>query len=58
MSVWIVIAATVTRVLEGCVYLRRRYKAIFGIVSGGEFKHPALRSPLSALRSAYLLSVL
>ena len=49
--VWIVIAATVTKVVEGCLYLRRRYYAIFGMLSGGEFEHSVLRSPLSALSS-------
>ena len=48
--VWIVIAATVTKVVEGCVYLRRRYYAIFGMLSGGEFENTVLRSPLAALR--------
>ena len=42
--VWIVIAATVTKVVEGCLYLRRRYYAIFGMLSGGEFEPSALRS--------------
>ena len=43
-----VIAATVTKVVEGCVYLRSRYYAIFGMLSEGEFEFSALRSPLSA----------
>ena len=48
MFVWIATAATVTEVVEGCVYLRRRFYAIFGMLSGGEFELSALRSPLSA----------
>ena len=47
--VWIVIAATVTKVVEGCVYFRRRFNAILGILSGGEFEHSVLRSPLSSV---------
>ena len=53
MLVWIVIAATVTKVVGGCVYLRRRYYAIFGMLSGAEFEHSALcsvlRHPLSSV---------
>ena len=41
--VWIVTAATVTKVVEGCVYLRKRYYAFFGMLSGGEFELFALR---------------
>ena len=44
LFVWIVSAMTVTKVVEGCVYIRRRYYAIFGILSGGEFKVSALCS--------------
>ena len=51
--VWIVIAATVKKVVESCVYFRRRFDAIFGMLSGGEFEHSSLRSPLSALSSIY-----
>ena len=51
--VWIVIAATFTKVVESCVYLRRRYYAIFGMLSGAEFEHSALcsvlRHPLSSV---------
>ena len=46
--VWIVIAATVTKVVEVCVHLRRRYYAIFGMLPR---RVRALRSPLSALLS-------
>ena len=49
--VWIVSAMTVTKVVEGCVYIRRRYYGILPRV-GGEFEHSAL-SPLS-LRSLSL----
>ena len=50
--VWIVIAATVTKIVEGCVYFRRRYHAIFGMLSEGEFEHSALCSAsLSSLSS-------
>ena len=52
--VWIVSAMTVTKVVEGCVYIRRRYYGILPRV-GGEFEHSAL-SPLS-LRSLSDLSV-
>ena len=45
MFVWIVSAMTVTKVVEGCVYIRRRYCGILPRV-GGEFEHSAL-SPLS-----------
>ena len=41
--VWIVIAATATKVVAGCAYIRRRYYAIFGMLSGGEFEHSVLR---------------
>ena len=51
MFVWIVSAMTVTKVVEGCVYIRRRYYGILPRV-GGEFEHSAL-SPLS-LRSLSL----
>ena len=51
MFVWIVSAMTVTKVVEGCVYIRRRYYGILLRV-GGEFEHSAL-SPLS-LRSLSL----
>ena len=43
LLVWIVIA-TVTKVVEGCVYLRRRYYAVGAL--GRRVR--ALRSPLSA----------
>ena len=33
---------TVTNVVEGCVYIRRRYYAIL-LPVGGEFEHSALR---------------
>ena len=46
LLVWIVISSTVTKVVEGCVYLRRRWYAIFGMLSGGEFELSALRSLL------------
>ena len=42
--VWIVMATTVTKVVEGCVYLRRRYYAVGAL--GRRVR--ALRSPLSA----------
>ena len=45
--VWIVSAMTVAKVVEGCVYIRRRYYGI--LLPVGEFEHSAL-SPLS-LRS-------
>ena len=45
MFVWIVSAMTVTKVVEGCVYIRRRYYGILPRV-GGEFEHSAL-SPIS-----------
>ena len=51
LFVWIVSAMTVTKVVEGCVYIRRRYYGILPRV-GGEFEHSAL-SPLS-LRSLSL----
>ena len=51
MFVWIVSAMTVTKVVEGCVYIRRRYYGILPRV-GGEFELSAL-SPLS-LRSLSL----
>ena len=51
LLVWIVIAATVTKVVEGCAYLRMRFYAIFGMLSGEEFEHSVLRSPLSSLSS-------
>ena len=41
MFVWIVSAMTVTKVVEGCVYIRRRYYGILPRV-GGEFEHSAL----------------
>ena len=31
-SVWIVVAATVTTVVEGCVHRRERHHAIFGML--------------------------
>ena len=43
--VWIVSAMTVTKVVEGCVYIRRRYYGTLPRV-GGEFELSAL-SPLS-----------
>ena len=46
LLVWIVISSTVTKVVEGCVYLRRRWYAIFGMLSGGEFELSALCSLL------------
>ena len=49
LFVWIVSAMTVTKVVEGCVYIRRRYYGILPRV-GGEFEHSAL-SPLSLSRS-------
>ena len=49
MFVWIVSAMTVTKVVEGCVYIRRRYYGILPCV-GGEFEHSAL-SPISLSRS-------
>ena len=51
LFVWIVSAMTVSKVVEGCVYIRRRYYGILPRV-GGEFEHSAL-SPLS-LRSLFL----
>ena len=51
LFVWIVSEMTVTKVVEGCVYIRRRYYGILLRV-GGEFEHSAL-SPLS-LRSLSL----
>ena len=48
LFVWIVSAMTVTKVVEDCVYIRRRYYGILPRV-GGEFELSAL-SPLS-LRS-------
>ena len=51
MFVWIVSAMTVTKVVEGCVYIRRRYYGIL-LRGGGEFEHSAF-SPLS-LRSLSL----
>ena len=45
LFVWIVSAMTVTKVVEGCVYIRRRYYGILPRV-GGEFEHSAL-SPIS-----------
>ena len=50
--VWIVIAATFTKVVESCVYLRRRYYAILAC-SREESSSP----PLSALCSASLSSL-
>ena len=47
LFVWIVSAMTVTKVVEGCVYIRRRYYGTLPRV--GEFELSAL-SPLS-LRS-------
>ena len=47
--VWIVSAMTVTKVVEGCGYIRRRYYGILPRV-GGEFEHSAL-SPISLSRS-------
>ena len=44
--VWIVIAATLTKVVDGCVCLRRRSYASFGMLSGGEFEHSVSRSLL------------
>ena len=38
-------------IVEACVYVRKRFHAIFGMLSGGEFEHSAVRCPLSALRS-------
>ena len=49
MFVWIVSAMTVTKVVEGCAYIRRRYYGILPRV-GGEFEHSAL-SPISLSRS-------
>ena len=45
LFVWIVSAMTVTKVVEGCVYIRRRYYGTLPRV-GGEFEHSAL-SPIS-----------
>ena len=50
MFVWIVSAMTVTKVVEGCVYIRRRYYGILPRV-GGEFEHSAL-SPISLALSS------
>ena len=52
VSVWIITAVRVAKVVEGCVYLRRRFYGIFDMVSGGEFEHPALcpASPLCPIR--------
>ena len=55
LFVWIVSAMMVTKVVGGCVYIRRRYYGILLRV-GGEFEHSAL-SPLS-LRSLSALSPL
>ena len=52
--VWIVSAMTVTKVVEGCVYIRRRYYGILLRV-GGEFEHSAL-SPLSLRPLSHALS--
>ena len=52
--VWIVSAVTVTKVGEGCVYIRRRYYGILPRV-GGEFEHSAL-SPLSLSSLSLALS--
>ena len=49
LFVWIVSAMTVTKVVEGCVYIRRRYYGILPRV-GGEFEHSAL-PPISLSRS-------
>ena len=49
LFVWIVSTMTVTKVVEGCVYIRRRYYGIMPRV-GGEFEHSAL-SPISLSRS-------
>ena len=48
--VWIVSAMTVTKVVEGCVYIRRHYYAILPRV-GGEFEHSALSLISLALSS-------
>ena len=48
--VWIVSAMTVTKVVEGCVYIRRRYYGILPRVVG-EFEHSAL-SPISLALSS------
>ena len=53
LLVWIVMTATVTKVVEGCVFFRGRFKVIFSILSGGEFEHSvlsALRSPVCLLK--------
>ena len=49
LFVWIVSAMTVTKVVGGCVYIRRRYYGILPRV-GGEFELSAL-SPISLSRS-------
>ena len=49
LFVWIVSAMTVTKVVEGCVYIRRRYYGILPRVE--EFEHSALRSLSLALSS-------
>ena len=48
--VWIVSAMTVTKVVEGCVYIRRRYYGILPHV-GGEFELSA-NSPISLVLSS------
>ena len=50
LFVWIVSAITVTKVVDGCVYIRRRYDGILPRV-GGEFEHSAL-SPISLALSS------
>ena len=50
LFVWIVSAMTVTKVVEGCVYIRRRYHGFLPRV-GGEFEHSAL-SPISLALSS------
>ena len=52
MLVWIIITATVTKVVEGCIYLRRRYYEIFAMRW-----EESSSTPLSALRSASLSSL-
>ena len=59
MFVWILSAMTVTevvvtKVVEGCVYIRRRYYGILPRV-GGEFEYSAL-SPLSLRSLSFALS--
>ena len=49
--VWIVISTTVTKVVEGCVYLRRRCYGILFMMSGREFEHSALCSASLSLLS-------